>query len=58
MDRCLAELVEEVGYGPSDVRFVRSGRPLYVDSPTRRFAVHPFLFAATAEQPPEVQLQW
>ena len=36
-----------MGYGPDQITFVRSGRPLYVDDPTSRqlkFAVHPFLF--------------
>lgn len=46
LGRAATEIQEEVGYGPDQVTFVRSGRPLYVDDSAGAlaFAVHPFLF--------------
>ncbi len=39
------QILEEVGYAADQIKFIRSGRPLYVDASDRlSFAVHPFLF--------------
>lgn len=53
------QIEEEVGYLPSQVSLVRSGRPLYVDDADLHFAVHAFLFSlnsSAAEVPP--RLNW
>ena len=47
-----------MGFLPEHVQLVRGGRPLFVDAPRHRFAVHPCLFAATTPDLPTPQLNW
>jgi 8-oxo-dGTP pyrophosphatase MutT (NUDIX family) len=57
LHRAQQEILEETGYGPQHVDFVRSGRPLYIDdNPSLRWAVHPYLFQLNTELPPT--LNW
>lgn len=47
--RAETEIYEEVGYSPSEIAFVRTGRPLFVDDGRLHFAVHPYLFDLVPE---------
>ncbi|KAL4450707.1 hypothetical protein ABPG77_001063 [Micractinium sp. CCAP 211/92] len=55
--RAQQEVLEEAGLSPSQLRLVRSGRPLLVDDPPRHFCVHPFLLS-TGSPEAAVQLNW
>ncbi|KAG7674773.1 putative translation initiation factor eIF-2B subunit 2-like [Nannochloris sp. 'desiccata'] len=46
LKRAEQEILEEVGYASNQIKFVRTGRPLYVDDNSGKlyFVVHPFLF--------------
>ncbi len=55
---CLvSQVLEEAGLSPSQLRLVRSGRPLLVDDPPRHFCVHPFLLSMGSPEA-AVQLNW
>lgn len=55
--RATQEIQEEVGLFPSQFRFVRRGRPLYVDDGPLRFTVHPLLFVLE-ENSCQIVLNW